>query len=408
MKIAIVGGGSVGLSLAYEIFRDRNQVSIFEASDKLGGVLRDKVAKDSIFFNGCQYLNPSASSYKNFPKRSLIEFTHNYGSYTDIFSKESISYDFAGPTVSDKVKIPPVEPSQLTLTSVFEKLKLYPDLINKGLSSWLYSFGLDPNLLHKNSLEAFNAERIMLNKQIEEVGILRLDHPYMSHLYSLPHVNFPKGKQVASIPIHGYDSYIDTQIGPSLPATVFYKSKISVELEDANVGLVHNGKSVGVYDKIIWTSNPNPLFRKFTGERLDSLGLDFQVVVGYCGFKVTQPFYIQVYSKNHKVLRIYVYQLNGKDKFSVEQVFEGDRPEIMQSNMEFAQDVLCRFGFFGKLHPIASFRSKRYDLFSCRDYNLLDNFSQKLASSNIVSGFWTEYGRDLKLKSILNTLSASI
>lgn len=408
MKIAIVGGGSVGLSLAYEIFRARNQVSIFEASDKLGGILRDKVAKDSIFFNGCHYFNPVANSYKNFPKQKLIEFTHNYGSYTDIFSEETISYDFAGPTVSSKVEIPSVEQSQLSCTSVLDKLKLYPDLINKGLSSWLYSFGLDPNTLHKKSLEAFNAERIMLDKQIEEVGILRLSNPYMSDLYSLPHVNFLKGEQVASIPIHGYDSYIDTQLGPSLPATVFYKSKISVGLEDGNIGLVHNGKSVGFYDKIIWTSNPNPLFRKFTGERLDSLGLDFQVVVGYCGFKVPQPFYIQVYSKNYKVLRIYIYQLNGEAKFSIEQVFEGDKPEFMRSNVEFAADVLCKFGFFGTLHPIASFRSKRYDLFSCRDYNLLDSFSKTLESSTIVPGSWTEYGRDLKLKSILNTLSASI
>ena len=407
MKVAIVGGGSVGLSLAYEIFRYGNQVSIFEASEKLGGVLRDKVTQDSIFFNGCQYLNPAAKSYRDFPRKNLLEFTHNYGSYTDIFSGEHISHDFAGPTVSIRLNIPSVEKSQLAFTSVSEKLELYPDIINEGLTSWLHSLGLDSKMLHKNSLEAFNAERIMLDRQIEEVRDLRLDYPYMSDLYSLPHFNLPKGKQIASIPIHGYDRYIDREIGHSLPAKVFYKSKISVKSEDRNVQLIHNGEPIVGYEKIIWTSNPNPLFRKLTSEKLDSLGLDFQVVVGYCDFNVSQPFYIQVYSKNTKVFRVYVYQLDGRSKFSIEQKFEGDRPETIQSNMEFATDVLRRFGFFGKLHPVASFRSKRYDLFSSKDYNLLDDFSQTLKDSNIVSGSWTKYGRDLKMNSILKSVFAS-
>lgn len=407
MKVAIVGGGSVGLSLAYEIVRDGNQVYIFEASEKLGGVLRDKVTQDSIFFNGCQYLNPAAKSYRDFPKKHLVEFNHTYGSYTDIFSEEHISHEFAGPTLSIKLDIPSVEKSQLAFTSVSEKLELYPDIINEGLTSWLYSLGLDSKLLHKNSLEAFNAERIMLDSQIEEVRDLRLVYPCMSDFYALPHFNFAKGTQIASIPIYGYNRYIDREIGHSLPAKVFYKSKISIKSEDRNVHLIHNGEPMVGYEKIIWTSNPNPLFRKFTSEKLDSFGLDFEVVVGYCDFKVSQPFYIQIFSKNTKVFRVYVYQLDGKSKFSIEQKFEGDRPENVQSNMEFAKGVLSRFGFFGKLHPVASFRSKRYDLFSSQDYNMLEDFSQTLQESNIVSGSWTKYGRDLKINSILKSVYTS-
>ncbi|MBM4231483.1 MAG: FAD-dependent oxidoreductase, partial [Gammaproteobacteria bacterium] len=81
MRIAVVGGGFTGCMAALHASARGARVSLFEAADHLGGVLREVKFGERAFFNNCQYL--SADLVEDEPWMSGLEmFPHEYGSLT--------------------------------------------------------------------------------------------------------------------------------------------------------------------------------------------------------------------------------------------------------------------------------------------------------------------------------------
>ena len=89
-RIAIVGGGITGL--ATKALVNNANVVLYEASNRLGGILKDYKIDKSSFFTSCQYFSGESSWFERMDLFSdFYEFSHTYGSYTDIFGSETLS-----------------------------------------------------------------------------------------------------------------------------------------------------------------------------------------------------------------------------------------------------------------------------------------------------------------------------
>jgi len=133
-RIAIVGGGITGL--ATKALVNNANVVLYEASNRLGGILKDYKIDKSSFFTSCQYFSGESSWFERMDLFSdFYEFSHTYGSYTDIFGSETLSNNFAEPTYSgNSLRFSQAE--QPLPKKLIERLSLYPEVIENGLRKW--------------------------------------------------------------------------------------------------------------------------------------------------------------------------------------------------------------------------------------------------------------------------------
>ena len=79
---AIIGGGITGCTAALYINKLGHNVILYEKSDKLGGVAKDLIFKNQIYYNGPNY----------FEKNSLLIKILKDENFNDILTKNKILY----------------------------------------------------------------------------------------------------------------------------------------------------------------------------------------------------------------------------------------------------------------------------------------------------------------------------
>jgi len=400
MKIAIVGAGSVGISAKYILNRKQIDSSLYEATNDIGGLLRDITFEGRNFFAGCQYYTNKEISYELMPKVGLKSFAYTYGSYTDIFDEISVSTEFVGPTIKKQIKLTTPRDVSLLDISIEEKLKEYPAFIRFALQNWLAGIGIDSSQMHQSSLLGLGAIRVYLPNQIKEVQIMRGDNPSASNFYGLLYFNYTQDDSFA-VPRDGFNLYLDSNILPEIMSDT--NTNVSVKIEASENGFVlRANKSLQPYDKIIWTGNPNPILRCLNLPKLDSHNLKCKILVGEINIPIDKPFYIQVFSKKSNILRIYLYKIKDKSCFTIEKI---EDEELSNDTIKFAKDILELFGIIALLDLKTEKKQNRYILHTLDDYKSLKVLNQILSSTNLIPAGWHLYGRDSKVGYVLDQIN---
>ena len=165
--------------------------------------------------------------------------------------------------------------------------------------------------------------------------------------------------------------------------------------------LNHN-KSILDSDIIIWTANPVALIYKYFLKPLDSKRfkvkqLDFE----YNKF-FFKNIYIQVFSKNTSIFRIFLYKSSGKQKISIE------CSETMNENLDDIKKKLIKIltsfdiGFISSnLKFVGLSISSRFDICTVHDFDMITKFKESIENSNLITSDWEIYGRDAKIKNLL-------
>ena len=73
-NIVIIGGGVIGCLTAIYLKKKKHEVTIFEKSNKLGGILNDYELEDQIFLKGVQYFDSKDQWAKDIIKSSKCIF----------------------------------------------------------------------------------------------------------------------------------------------------------------------------------------------------------------------------------------------------------------------------------------------------------------------------------------------
>ena len=168
-KIIIVGGGFTGIIVAL-FLSNKHDVSLYEAKNDIGGVLKDINYKDQNFLRGCQYLDAKSKWFKKlYPivKNELEIFDPTYNSYTQYKNKVLSSKKFECPAFEKiKIKKSYLNKKKISLT---DRFRFYNLEITSYLKELLKKFEVDPGNLIFNNAVNFQMDRITSIKQEDEL-----------------------------------------------------------------------------------------------------------------------------------------------------------------------------------------------------------------------------------------------
>lgn len=155
------------------------------------------------------------------------------------------------------------------------------------------------------------------------------------------------------------------------------------------------------FDKILWTGNPVALIKNYGFERLDSKYVNVNITCGTLKNKINNCFFIQVYSLETSISRIYIYKINNETKFTIENYYNGRDENIIVE----AKKILSKFRIkFDIKENFFCHQMKRYSLISLKDNKVISQFLKKTKKTNLVYYDWRIYGRDQKINSIIKNI----
>ena len=181
------------------------------------------------------------------------------------------------------------------------------------------------------------------------------------------------------MPLNGFNKYFD-YLEKNLSINLNMK-KIVKPFRLGNKVYIKNKDYEECPNLLVWTANPTPLFKELFNVRLDSMRHYAETLTGYIDRKVEIPFYIQVFSSQTSILRIYVYNINGKGCFSIEKAFDKISDKLV---MENAQSIINNFFSYKFLKIISKVRSTRYFVYSVNDFKLINYYQDNSDIDNLI------------------------
>lgn len=408
MKAIVIGGGITGCLSAFELMERGFEVTVFEATAHLGGVLRDVTVGEEIFFNNCQYLD--SRSFSNLDVSShLYEFTHHYGSFTNLLRDERrLVFDCAQPCLTGR--FPGFDESRLRIhASALERLFAY-GVAGEMLATWATGFG-DLERIDYRCLTPMQLARVYYPEDRETEDLKSSKRCY-DELLAIPRgLKRPAVEsESAWLPKNGFNALFDELEAQlrSRGCSIRFKCPVKVvKTQTDDLALSFKEESAS-YNLAVWASNPTPLFSNLNGLQLSTPPVKMTLVVGnlesIAESKWELPCYWQFFDLHSKLVRIYIYNLQGQLKFSAEFFGRPDHKELSK-NISEALHILELFVDF-KIRDVI--RQSRFVNFSSEEYNTVHTSKELLFSNRIVSGAWLTYGRESKLSEIRGLLDEAV
>lgn len=405
MKIAIIGGGITGVVTAILANKKGFNVSLYEASNALGGVLRDVNYKNDWFYNNTQYLNPNGICYEtisNCINTDLYVFTHEYGSITEVDGIPYFFEDFAQPVFTSK---PYLLDTDKLPDSISERLKMYRDE-SDFLIKLASRFG-NLNELCLSNLKIMQLARVLYLNNLDEVKVKKEVNKVADELLGLPRSFLAPSvpKETAVLPKNGYNKLFNKL------SEYLYNHGVNVYLNSpvTKVKAVKN-KKIQVYcrknkidsDYVVWCTNPISLLYETMSYKLSSPMTKAYCAVGICDYiENINPIYIQVFSLETSVLRFFLYNDKLNTKITIEGLDEyRDNSEVVSK----INSYLIKYFDTAIKSELYFEKQKRYVLLDCEDKKYITKFKEDFSNSNIISGSWDLFGRDQKVVEISNQL----
>ena len=180
----------------------------------------------------------------------------------------------------------------------------------------------------------------------------------------------------------------------------FLKSPVKPVWKKNKLYLVLRGKEMN-FDKILWTGNPVALIKNFSFEKLDSKFTNVKITCGSLKNKINNCFFIQVYSLETSISRIYIYKINNETKFTIESYYNDKDENIIPK----VKKILSKFRIeFDIKDNFYEHKIKRYSLISLKDNKIISQFLKQTKKTNLVYYDWRIYGRDQRINSIIKNI----
>jgi hypothetical protein len=399
MKVAVIGGGFTGCMAALQSARDGHEVTLLESSENLGGVLREVETANGLYFNGCQYLSQGSVERLKWSD-GLIEFSHEYGSVTSLGNERiQVINDCAQPSLEGEVQLSEEAPIN---GSALQRLQAYgshsPYLIN-----WAQSFG-DLVQLDWRCLIPMQLSRLHFPED-KNVPRLKMESQRANELLALPRRLRGQAAEAAWLPNEGYTQFFARleQCMLDSGVRIRLKSPVKPELAEGRVSLRSRAETI-LADAIVWTANPQPLLSRIYGVRLSTPAIPMKLLIGDLlkgvSSPVTLPYYWQVFDSGSCLVRLYVYELEGKLKFSAETFNTVDDATAWLD----VQRLMHLCGLGDGHHLVSVVQQNRHVNFSQSELQAFETLTSEMLQQGVVQGGWQHYGREEKVKNILSTL----
>lgn len=402
-RIAIIGAGFTGLISAYFYKIKGYKVDIFETSKNIGGITDDIFFDNQNFFSGCHQLI-SSDWLKKINKKNELKlktFKVHYGNYTE--EKKSLNFDWTYPVPTfDKGFV--VKKITSKINSLDNRLDVYPKSISSFLKKWINQKDKTINLknLDHKSANGFALTKIAIKKNLKEIVKLKKKNKSFNELYAIKNFLNNKNQQQCLIPKNGYTDFFKTLRELLIKNRIkfFLRSPVKPVWIKNKLYIVLRGKKMD-YNKILWTGNPVSLIKNFGYQKLDSKYTNVKITCGSLKNKINNCFFIQVYSLETSISRIYIYKIKNEVKFTIENYYNSKEEDIILKTKEILSKFRINFDIKDNSHE---HQIKRYSLISIKDNMIISKFLKKTKKTNLVYYDWRIYGRDQRINSVIKNI----
>jgi len=406
-KIVLVGGGFTSCITALLLLDQQVEVEIYEQTSSLGGVLRDYESDNEIFFKGVQYLDVDNIWYKRIEilfSNELDIFEHTYGCHINCEGEETFTRNYAVPTFKNinLNELPSLKNNNFE--SALDRFAIYGEKEKSFFLRLMKRHNLRADKLNFNSPGALQISRIASLENESEILSLKNKNPTLDKYFAVNRKKIFKEKLLASLPKYGFNKFF-LKLHDHLESNgvkIFLKSKIEPEWKENKLNIVKNDKMID-NDCIAWTGNPTKLIKKFNGEQLESNYIKMIQISANMLTDITENTYLQIFSDETNITRIYLYKLNGVSKISIEAIYHDVDPKEIMDRAEFLLKKfglnlkICRKKFIKKVDP-------RFNIVSLKDEKIIKSFLLSTEKTNLIKSPWLFYGRDKKISYLHNEL----
>jgi monoamine oxidase len=412
-NISIIGGGISGCISALLLSKLGHKITLFEKKEVLGGTMTDIKKIDEIFFNGPNYFDNNSQWFKyikksKFFKNYFYDFNYSYmfkkkqmnvfKSYIDLFDEKIVSDLFAQPVVNKKY----IELKNKKIVNLLkDRLGLYQNNIRKPIEKWCKNFSSHYDTLHESCSAVLGVTRVMFAKNQDLTKKLKSSDENADKLLGLPMI-LPKQK--FSIPKNGYNNFFyNLEKILRKKIKIKFNAKIKVIKESNGLINLYDKTELINTDKIVWAANPITLLSQLGYRNFDNPIMRAKVYVANIKFRKnygSQNFYIQVYSKETNIFRIYIYKLKNKFKIAIETFIKN---KFEQLDKVLLIKILKKFEI--EIDILDTFIEKkeiRHNLITKSDYDRFLMFEKKYKNKKIIGGGWHLFGREKKIDYIMS------
>ena len=396
---AIIGAGLSGCTAALYLKKKGHRVTIYEKGDSLGGVAKDLIFNNKIYYNGPNYLSPKSLLIKLIEKESFFEKiiqkqNISYGSYTDIFGNLIVSREFAHPITTKRYN----QPKNLAKPkNLLERINIYPKTIVKDLSTWCTKFENKVIDLHQNCSHQMGFGRIYFKNQEKKILDLKKKNKILNEILGLP--NYKNADKIF-VPINGFNNFFEVikKHFKKKGIKIKFSSKVKIFKNGKRFFFTNLKKKINA-DYFIIASSPVPLINRLDIGKLDNPIVKYDVIT--CDLnkhsKKIKNFYIQVFSKKSNIFRIYLFNIFKKNKIVIE-VLKNKSSINLNDEIDFSQKILSKFNIDYRINRKFNISKQiRHFLFTAKDYKKFMKFEKVSGNLKIIGGGWYLLGSKLKM-----------
>ena len=403
-SIWVVGGGMTGCLVALRLARAGREVCLHEASDSLGGVLRDVITNGQPWLRGCQFLQPDRMAQAGFelPVLDQIRYIPNRVSSVT-FLPDGLLYapGCEGPASRESVSEISVPLGEAEVDSGARRLALYPNGVRRAMAATLQCAGLDAGQIWGPSLVGLQMGRVFFPGQ--EPKAIRLKQASAT-LDSLIGVSPKSLSTLVGLPKAGYSEWFH-RVHSELLASgvrVHLNSRVRLNLRAGTTEVAASSECQSAPIGGVWCSSPTPLHTFMsTMDRLENQRTyhSFWHLEATAG-RDFEDHYIQFFGHAAGIVRATAYTMGRAKHVVVEAVHRSmDEPIQVGTVVESARQLDLRIGRVSSHH-----RSLNYPTISLADRKGLVELSSELLQHKWIGGGWLHYGRARKLQAISDSM----
>tara|TARA_B100000780_G_C21124153_1_gene455719 strand:+ start:3379 stop:4629 length:1251 start_codon:yes stop_codon:yes gene_type:complete len=403
-NIVIIGGGIIGCITAIYLKRKNHEVSIFEKSDKLGGILSDYELDDQIFLKGVQAFGSKEQLTKDlikFSKCSFKKSNYDMASFTNLDSNKISAENFSLPVFKLKnFKEQDLYKKKLIVNSLKDHIGIYPVNVTNCLKKFLRNIDFSSSHLDKQTSGPLGISRVNILNQDNLLKKLKEKNTQIDKYYAINWNQISTLVKQFSVPSLGYNHMFENLENEmrKLGIKIYKKTIVFPEWKNKKLLLFKYNQKIK-NDYIFWTGNPVNLVKKYNDVELDSFAFKAIQINSDLTKSINQTKYIQVYSSKSKIYRIHLYKIKNVSKIGIETFFNKDSIEKILID---CRKILKTFNI-DVVYDLKTANKKlltRFDIISIKDKVAIEDFIQKTNNTNLISSPWTTYGRDQKLIAI--------
>ena len=399
-RVRIVGGGLTGILAAFQAHRmGARDIELYERLDRLGGIAQPDTVGGREMREGCIYFGPEGD-----PIRTLLE---EHGAEFEEFDNRfgSVSAGTDGLTFLDDFGGPALPSSDIALTvpqgeSLGDRIGSYSPQLSEPLARYVrWHTGCEPRDLHESAAVPMAINRVFPSAaSLDDLAEAKRTSELANDIFGIPRNLWGYTSNAkASLPVGGF--------GKLFARCREALQSIGVRIHDSHFATAK--RMLGdecAQDIVVWAASPIPLFKPLGVEVPRGPVRKFATYTFAASWSGPVPFYVQNFTAEGSIFRVYIYESAGSVLLTAECVEKCDEAALKRDIHTMLEGFEGELAIGEQLHH--SFKPR----WLFHSQGTIDNLGQLRAAlkahrgNRFVTGAWEAYAKGEKFVEVESDL----